>query len=96
MTVVADLVALRRACRPVAAWWRLYLASGSVDGAALDAALIELGNVGSVPGRLGMAIDFLLAGCPGATYVEAADAFTIVAAAGRGASLPSARGSLRA
>jgi hypothetical protein len=88
VTVVVDLVAVRRSCAPIATWWRRYLATGAVDRAALGVALDALNRLGRVHGRLGTAIDFLVAGCPDATYVEAADAFTIVAAAGRGVSLP--------
>jgi len=78
-----DLATLRRACAPVARWWEDHLASGDADPDTLAAALGPARALGPVPGRLGAALAYLVAGCPGLDYASACAAFTHVAAVGR-------------
>lgn len=80
---VVDLATLRRACAPVARWWEDHLASGDADPDTLAAALGPARALGPVPGRLGAALAYLVAGCPGLDYASACAAFTHVAAVGR-------------
>ncbi len=84
----ADLGALRRACAPVARWWEDHLRGGDADPDALEAALGPTRALGPVPGRLGAALAYLVAGCPDLDYPSACAAFTHVAAVGRGGTPP--------
>jgi len=91
--LVVDLATLRRACAPVARWWEDHLASGDADPDALEAALGAARALGPVPGRLGAALGYLVAGCPDLDYASACAAFTHVAAVRRGdAAAPPPRG----
>jgi hypothetical protein len=81
-----DLPTIRRACLPVARWWDDYLTTGQADPDSLDQALFDARALGPVPGRLGEALAYIIAGClPNLNYADASEAFDRVASVGRGA-----------
>jgi hypothetical protein len=83
-----DLPTIRRACQPVARWWDDYLTTGQADPDSLDQALVDARALGPVPGRLGEALAYIIAGClPNLNYADASAAFDRVAAVGRGATI---------
>lgn len=66
-TAVVDLVALRRACRPLLTNYDRFLAEGTVDLSQVDAALADIRRLPPLGGRLGRALAVLAAGassCP--------------------------------
>lgn len=63
---IVDLVAIGEAAQPLAIWWRRLLDLGQPGLGRLDQARHALTALGPVPGRLGRAIDLIVA-CDTAT-----------------------------
>jgi hypothetical protein len=63
---IVDLVAIGAAAQPLAAWWRRLLELGQPGLHRLDEARQALTALGPIPGRLGRAIDLIVA-CDTAT-----------------------------
>ncbi len=63
---IVDLVAIGEAAQPLAIWWRRLLDLGQPGLQRLDQARHALTALGPVPGRLGRAIDVIVA-CDTAT-----------------------------
>jgi hypothetical protein len=79
------LPAIRRACQPIASWWDDYLSTGQAGPDRLDKALADARALGPLPGRLGEALAYIIAGClRDLNYTDASAAFDRVAAIGRG------------
>ena len=81
-----DLPTIRRACQPIARWWDNYRTTGQADPDRLDQALVDARALGPLPGRLGQALAYIIAGCrPDLNYADVSAAFDRLAAVGRGA-----------
>ena len=65
-TGIVDLVAIGKAAQPLAIWWRRLLDLGQPGLQRLDQARQALTALGPIPGRLGRAIDLIVA-CDTAT-----------------------------
>jgi hypothetical protein len=74
---IVDLVALRRACAPLACQFERFHAGGSLDVHELDAALAAVRALPPLAGRLGRALAVLAAGAA-ASPEETVAAFEVV------------------
>ena len=89
-----DLVALRRACGPVIAWYERFLAEQRLDLHELNDAVEGLRLLPPVGGRLGRAMSTIVSGGQGVAIEEVVVAFELLCGATglRAPSAPSAGG----
>ena len=77
-----DYDAIRQACEPIGRWWEQTQASGTADPDRLSRAVKRAKLLGPLPGTLGAALSYILAGCPDLDYPRVKAAFDHVSAAG--------------
>lgn len=78
-----DLDAVRQACEPIGRWWERTQTTGRADPVRLARAVSRTKLLGPLPGPLGAALAYILAGCPDLDYPKVCAAFDRVAAASR-------------
>ncbi|WP_262323523.1 hypothetical protein [Acidiferrimicrobium sp. IK] len=90
-TAMVDLDAVRQACEPIARWWQTTQTSGRADPDTLARAVRRARLLGPVPGPLGAALAYILAGCPDLDYPKVHAAFSRVASAAAATDRPTLR-----